>query len=171
MLAGVFGGLAPRGDLTVLPVYRSVPTTLHALVWSDMSFFSNRTRHGAPEDPYPFKRIPPRLSMAVIVLGFVPEALALMGLLVSIRRRALLPLVVFSAVTLGAYLWWVMPQDSWALKSKYVLCLLPVGVLYAMIGQAWLGGRLPAAAALTAGALVLLVITALVYQYAFVFGL
>jgi hypothetical protein len=30
--------------------------------------------------------------------------------------------------------WWFLAQDSWALKTKYVLFLLPVYVLFALIG-------------------------------------
>src|SRR5690606_19891667 len=33
-LAALFGRGAPRGALTTFPVYQSVPTSLHALVWS-----------------------------------------------------------------------------------------------------------------------------------------
>ena len=36
----------PPGYLTDLPFYRSVWTTLHAMAWSDMSFFSDPSRHG-----------------------------------------------------------------------------------------------------------------------------
>jgi len=167
-LARLFGRDAPPGDLTTFAVYRSVPTALHALVWSDMSFFSVRSRHGAPGDPYPYKSIPVWLTMAVIVLGLVPEALAVVGLVVSFRRPSLVPLLAATFVTIAAYLWWVVPQESWALKTKYILALLPIGVLYSVIGQAWLERHLPVAARVTAGLLVALVAGALAYQAAFV---
>jgi 4-amino-4-deoxy-L-arabinose transferase-like glycosyltransferase len=166
----LFGLDAPRGDLTFQPVYRSVPTTLHALTWSDMSFFSNRSRHGLADDPYPHKRIPSALVMTVIVLGFVPEALALIGILVSLRRRSLLPLAVFSLVTVAAYVWWILPQDTWALKPKYVLALLLPAVVYAMVGQAWIARRVPTVGAVSMGLLVLLVFAAHLYLYGFAVG-
>jgi len=106
--------------------------------------------------------------MTVIVLGFVPEVLALVGLAVSIRHRSLAPLAIFGLVTLAAYVWWLVPQESWALKAKYILCLLPVGALYAVIGQAWIARRAPVVARLSATLLVALVIAALAYQAAFV---
>ena len=39
------GHVAP-GHLTDLPFYRSVWTSLHAMAWGDMSFFSDPSRHG-----------------------------------------------------------------------------------------------------------------------------
>lgn len=169
-VARLFGLAAPRGDLTSMPVYQSVPTALHALTWSDMSFFSNRTRHGLPDDPYPHKRMAVPLVMTVIVLGFVPELLAVMGLMVSWRRRSLLPLAVSGAITLAAYFWWVLPQDSWAIKSKYILCLLPAAVVYTTVGQAWLSRRSPVLGTVSAWLTAGLVLTAHVYLYAFAIG-
>jgi hypothetical protein len=166
----LFGFRAPRGELTTFPVYQSVPTALHALVWSDMSFFSNRSRHGAPEDPYPYKNIPVALIMTVMVLGLVPEALAVLGLIVTIRRRAFAPLVVLVVLTLAAYLWWVVPQQTWALKPKYILFLLPPAVLYAVVGLAWLIRRVPGVGLATAAAITLLVVLSNLYLYAFAVG-
>jgi hypothetical protein len=82
-LMRVFGPRAQRGTLTDLPVYHSVPTTLHALAWSDMSFFSEPTRHGDPTHPYPRKRVPAGLIGAVLALGVVPELLAAVGFVVT----------------------------------------------------------------------------------------
>ncbi len=45
----------PPGYLTDLPFYRSVWTTLHAMAWGDMSFFSDPSRHGFRSKPYPAK--------------------------------------------------------------------------------------------------------------------
>jgi 4-amino-4-deoxy-L-arabinose transferase-like glycosyltransferase len=166
----LFGLASPRGALTMFPVYQSVPTTLHALTWSDMSLFSRRTRHGLSTDPYRYKRIPIALVMTVIVLGFVPEALAIIGVVVTWRRRAFLPVAVFGGVTCAAYLWWLLPQSEWALKSKYILCLLPPAVLYATVGQAWLTRRWPVAGTVSALLLVGLVVVAHVYLYGFAVG-
>ena len=117
-LMKLFGARAPRGPLTGLPLYHSVPTTLHALAWSDMTFFSEPTRHGDPSHPYPRKRIPVVVTRSVLLLGLVPEAAALTGLLVTIRRRAFLPLAVMCAVSLAAYVWWFTSQSEWALKTN-----------------------------------------------------
>jgi 4-amino-4-deoxy-L-arabinose transferase-like glycosyltransferase len=133
----------PRGALTDLPVYRSVPTTLHALAWSDMSFFSEPSRHGDPSRPYPRKRVPAVLVESVIVLGVVPELLAITGLLANLGRARFLPLLVMSLVTGSAYLWWFLAQESWALKTKYLLFLLPIFVVYTVSGTAFVCKRVP----------------------------
>jgi hypothetical protein len=166
----LFGFASPRGQLTDFPVYRSVFTSLHSLAWSDMSFFSVRSRHGQPDHPYPYKQIPVDLLMAVLVLGLVPEALAVVGFVVTLRRRALRPLAIFCVVTLCAYFWWVIPQDSWALKTKYILCLLPPGVLFAVVGHGWVQRRVPVLGHVATILMVALVVLTHVYLYAFAVG-
>jgi 4-amino-4-deoxy-L-arabinose transferase-like glycosyltransferase len=166
-LRELFGRGTPQGQLTDFPVYRSVITALHAQVWSDMSLFSVRTRHGAPDNPYRTRQIPVTLTMSVIVLGFVPESLALLGVVVSARHRLLRPLLVFSAITIAAYVWWFLPQERWALKAKYLLALLPIAVAFAVIGQAWLARRAPRVAAVTMTLLVALGVVAHVYMLVF----
>lgn len=127
-------GALPAAPLTDLPVYRSVWTTLHAMAWGDMSFFSDRSRHGFHRKPYPRKRISPTLAFAVLVLGLVPGVLAVIGFVATIRHAAVRPIVVTSVVTLLAYTAWFLAQESWALKTKYILYLLPAYVLYTLYG-------------------------------------
>ena len=145
------------GALNDSKAYASVFTALHALSWTDMSFFSVPARHGwrLPENygeggrvpmvvttpanavrvsAYPAKRVPLRLIGLDLRFGLIPTLLALVGLLTTLRRRALQPFVVWGAVSLGAYLWWILGQDSWALKTKYLLFLLPAYVAYAVLG-------------------------------------
>jgi 4-amino-4-deoxy-L-arabinose transferase-like glycosyltransferase len=165
------GPRAPRGPLTDLPVYRSVLTTLHALAWSDLGFFSDPSRHGDPSRPYPPKRVPPNVTRAVLLLGFVPEALAIAGFVVTIRRRIFLPINIVCAVALAAYVWWFVSQPAWGLKTKYLLFLLPPFALYAVIGLAWLWRRAPALLSLFAASLVvILVLLTHVYLFAFSVG-
>ncbi len=166
-LRGLFGRGAPQGQLTDFPVYRSVITTLHAQVWSDMSLFSVRTRHGAPDNPYRTRAISVWLTMSVIILGFVPEALGLLGVVISVRRPLLRPLLVFGAIMVAAYVWWFLPQERWALKAKYLLALLPIGVVYALVGQAWLSRRAPRVAVVTAALLCALGAVAHAYMLVF----
>ena len=166
-LRQLFGRGAPRGQLTEFRVYRSVLTSLHAQVWSDMSLFSVRGRHGDLDRSYATKDIPVSLTMTVIVLGFVPEVLAILGVIVSARHRLVRPLLVFAAITLVAYVWWFLTQPRWALKAKYLLPLLPIGVVFATIGQAWLARRAPALAVITAVLLVALGVAAHVYMLMF----
>jgi 4-amino-4-deoxy-L-arabinose transferase-like glycosyltransferase len=169
-LHDVIGPHPKPGDLTSFPVYRSVFTTLHALAWSDMSMFSIRSRHGDPGDPYPRKFIPAWLTMRVIELGLVPEALALVGVIVTLRRRETWPLLALSVIGFGVYVWWFLPQATWALKTKYILFLLPPAVVYAVAGLTWLWRRLPIVGLVASALLVTLVVVAHMYLYAFATG-
>lgn len=158
------------GQLSSFPVYDSVPTTLHALAWSDMSFFSQPSRHGDPMQPYPRKWIPADLSMAVIELGFVVDAVVVIGLMAGLRHRLARPLLVWSVVGFGAYFWWLLPQTDWALKTKYVLFLLPAAAVYFVLGLSWLARRAPVAAWMAIAAYAVLVVVAHIYLYAFAVG-
>jgi 4-amino-4-deoxy-L-arabinose transferase-like glycosyltransferase len=161
---------ADRGPLTNLAVYRSVPTTLHALAWTDMSFFSEPSRHGDPSHPYPRKRVSAALIRTVLVLGFVPELLAAVGFFVTLRRQIFRPMAVVTVVAVAAYVWWFMSQESWGLKTKYLLFLLPPFVVYVVAGLAWLWRRAPLTSAV-AGALVgALVLVTHLYLFAFAVG-
>jgi hypothetical protein len=144
--------------LTGFPVYDSVFSTLNALAWTDMSFFSVPSRHGwvlphryaedgadvpillhlpasvPRETIYPPKRVDTRLIDLVLRLGMIPTLLALAGFAATLRRRALRPFVVFSGISLAVYARWFLAQPSWALKTKYLLFLLPVYVVYTMLG-------------------------------------
>ena len=161
---------AGRGALSDFPVYRSVPTTIHGLAWSDMSFFSEPTRHGDPSHPYPRKRVPVGLVRTVLVFGFVPEVLAAIGFIVTMRRRAFLPMTTICIVAVAAYVWWLVSQESWGLKTKYLLFLLPPFVVYAVAGLAWLWTRMPATGAVAGMLLAALVLMTHAYLLSFAIG-
>lgn len=150
---------SPPGELGSLKVYDSVFTTLHALAWTDMSFFSNPSRYGDVTKPYPPKHIPPWLTRGMLFVGLAPEVLALLGFVVLLRHRIGWPLAVFGLVGLGSYGWWFLAQPMWGLKTKYILFLLPQFVLYVVVALGWLRRRAPflfgAAVALVTGLLVL----------------
>ena len=150
---------SPKGELTNLPVYHSVWTTLCGMAWTDMSFFTVPGRISDPAEPYPWKRMPPWLSGAVVWLALIPTALAVFGGLLLIGRREYLPLHVILALTLVSYFEWVIAQDAWALKTKYILFLLPIYITYAMTGAAWMLDRGPRGVGLA----VLLALLALVF--------
>ena len=162
---------AVPGRLTGLPVYRSVFTTLHGLGWSDLNFFSEPTRHGDPTHPYPVKRQVWTLTASVLLLGFVPEVLAIAGIAVTARRRLFLPVALFTLLSALSYGWWLVAQAEWGLKTKYILFLLPPGVLYAVVGLAWLWRRAPPTAGVTvAGLLTVLIVLTHVYLFIFSIG-
>ena len=162
---------SPKGELTNLPVYRSVWTTLYGMAWTDLSFFTVPGRISDPTAPYPWKRMPPWLSGAVVYLALIPTALAVFGGLLLIGRREYLPLHAMLVLTLVSYFEWVIAQDAWALKTKYVLFLLPIYITYAMTGAAWVLDRGPRYIGLAVLlALIGLVIAAHVYDLAFALG-
>lgn len=166
-LMDVFDPRAVRGSLTELQVYRSVFTTLHALTWTDMSFFSDPERHGDPTHPYRRKRIASGLIGALLVLGFVPELLAVLGFVVTTRRPRFLPLAIICVVGVSAYVWWFVSQDSWALKSKYLLFLVSPFVVYVVNGLTFLWHRTPLVGAIAAVLLGALLAVANLYLLAF----
>ena len=161
-------GLPPR-PLTDFPVYRSVITTLHGLAWSDMSFFSDPSRHGDPTRPYPLKRTQPAITRAVLLLGFVPDFLAVAGFIRTLRRRVFWPIAIVSVLGIALYVAWFLTQEAWGLKTKYLLFLLPPFVVYAVAGLAWIWRRAPAIAGDAVGWL-LVTLVLLVHIYLFVFS-
>jgi hypothetical protein len=165
------GPAAPKGELTYLAVYRSVWTTLYGLAWSDLSFFSVPGRIADPNSPYPAKAIPRAVTAAVLYLALVPTAISAIGLLVTARRREYLPLHVMLALTMTSYLAWVLAQDEWALKTKYIAFLLPVFVAYVIAGLRWMLRRLPRPlSGAVVIALVALVLASHLYLLAFAVG-
>ncbi len=162
---------APDGMLTDLPVYRSVWTTLHGLAWGDMGFFTNPTRHGTRYPFYRDRHIAPWLASSVLVLGLVPDALAIAGFVVTVRRRAYLPISVMCGVGWLLYLQYMLSQEIWAVKTKYLLFLLPAYVLYSAIGLRWVRATLPGwISAPMVASMVALIVLANLYLLAFAIG-
>jgi hypothetical protein len=162
---------APDGMLTTLPVYRSVWTTLHGLAWGDMGFFTNPTRHGTRYPFYRPRHVPPWLASSVLVLALVPAALAIAGFSISVRRRAYLPISVMAVVGWLLYLQYVLSQEIWALKTKYLLFLLPAYVLYAVVGLRWVRAALPGWLSVTIVlSMIALIVLANLYLVSFAIG-
>jgi len=155
------------GPLTDRPFYRSVWTTLHGMAWGDMGMFSDPSRHGFPAHPYPAKALNAPLASSVLVLGLVPDALALLGFAVTFRRRAMRAVTVTCLVTAVSYVAWFVSQESWALKTKYILFLLPCYVLYAIFGWRWLERRSAIAGTAILWLLVLQLIAANLFLFDF----
>jgi len=169
-LSELFGPEAREGELTLQPVYYSVLTSLHALAWSDMSFFTVPSRHGHRPLPYPRKWMPTALVMSVIVLGFVPEVLAAIGVIVTWRQQVFRPLRIVAVLTLLAYAWWFIPQSAWALKTKYILFLLGPAVVFMLVGLTWLCQHWPRPGRVAAALLVALVVVTHAYLLVFAVG-
>lgn len=162
---------APPGRLTDQPVYYSVPTTLHAMAWTDMSFFSVRSRHGDPSKPYPDKRIPKWLVGAMLVLGMVPNLLATVGLLSVLRRKSFRACTVVTLMTIPTYVAWFTAQQVWALKTKYILFLLPAYAAYLVVGLRVVRQYDPGALVnVVVCGLLLLIVMAHLFAYVFALG-
>jgi hypothetical protein len=162
---------APSGMLNDLPVYRSFWTTMHGLTWGEMGFFTNPTRHGTRYPFYHDRHVPPWLASAVLVLGIAPNVLAIVGLAITVRRRAYLPITILCAVGWLIYLQYVLSQEIWAIKAKYLMFLLPAYALYVAIGLRWVRAKLPDA--LSAGVvltLAALLLAAHLYLLRFAIG-
>jgi hypothetical protein len=99
------------------------------MAWGDLSFFSVPGRIEDPEAPYPWKHIPSWLMAPCCSSGSCRRCAAA-GLVSTIARRDYLPLLVMLVLTLSSYLAWVVAQDEWALKTKYLLFLLPAYVAH-----------------------------------------
>jgi hypothetical protein len=152
-------------------VYRSVLTTLYGQAWTDMTFFSNPTRHGDLSMPYPARSMPRGLVAAVLLAGLVPTALTVVGAFATVRDRRQWPLLAVALISWAAYAWWVVGQPIWALKTKYLLYLAPVYVVWALAGLDVVrrrAGRLPGT--VVTGALWATVMIADVYVLQFALG-
>jgi hypothetical protein len=161
---------APPGRLTDQPVYYSVPTTLHAMAWTDMSFFSVKSRHGDPAKPYPDKRIPKWLVGAMLLLGMVPNLLATVGLLSVVRRKSFRACTIMTFMTIPAYVAWFTAQPAWALKTKYILFLLPAYAAYLVIGLRVVRQSNPELANIATFGLLLLIVMSHLFAYVFALG-
>jgi hypothetical protein len=163
-------GRVRPGPLTDVPFYRSVWTTLHAMAWGDMSFFSDPSRHGFYRHPFPAKTIHPLVASSVLMLGLAPGFLALVGFATTLHRRRFLPLAITAVLTMASYIAWFLAQESWALKTKYVLFLLPAYVVYVVMGLRRVEQLSPIAGDAARVLLVLLIVLAHVYVIQFAWG-
>ena len=107
---------------------------------------------------------------SVVYLGWIPPCGGRIILIATLRRREYLPLLMMLMLTMTSYLAWVVAQDAWALKTKYLLFLLPVCVAYAMAGLQWVLSRTRAGGGVVLLGLAVLVLAAHLYLYAFAVG-
>jgi hypothetical protein len=66
-------------------------------------------------------------------------------------------------ITGAVYVVWFLAQESWALKTKYILFLLPAYVVYVLLGWRAVHRLAPAAGRIVWLALVALVVAAHLY--------
>jgi hypothetical protein len=60
-----------------------------------------------------------------------------------LTHRSSRPLVLICAVGLTSYVYWVVGQQFWAIKAKYLLFLLPAYVVFLTAGLSLLTRVLP----------------------------
>jgi 4-amino-4-deoxy-L-arabinose transferase-like glycosyltransferase len=133
----------PRVPLPELKSYESVWTTLHALAWSDMGMFTMGDRTGGDGRMYPPRPVPFWVVALHLTLALLPAFVALGGMTITLRRFDMLPLTVITLLTFAAYVFWFLPQPAWALKTKYLLFLLPAYLVFLLAGLEWLERRAP----------------------------
>ncbi len=133
-----------------------------------MSLFSNPTRGGI-DRAYLWRGVPPWLTSSVLLLGLLPTVLAVAGAGATCTRRSVRPVLLTCVTAFAVYPHWFTAQETWALKAKYLLFLLPALGLYLALGLRWLrrwtSPRLHATAIWLVVALV-----ALAHGYAYVFA-
>jgi hypothetical protein len=162
-LISLASGQIKQGKLTQLPIYRSVWTTLYGQTWSDMSFFSDPSRHGDPGRPYPRKVLNPLVVGAVLLFALLPTALAAVGFVLSLADRRWWPLALASVLSLAVYFRWMTVQDDWSIKTKYILFLVGPFMLYVVIAIEAVGRRSDAARQVLLTGLALLAAAAHLY--------
>jgi len=91
--------------------------------------------------------------------------------LITVRRRRYLPISIMSVVGWMLYLQYLLTQQIWGLKTKYLLFLVPAYVLYAVIGLRWVRAALPAwISATIVSATIALMVVAHLYLLSFALG-
>ncbi len=168
-LVELLGPDSPPLPLSEFPAYnQSVFTSLYGQLWTDFSLFSNPARHGLGTGLYPAKRVPLPLVITLLVLGLVPVVLAAVGLITAPARSAeFLPLGGLLVITLAVYLRWVLGFNEWMLKTKYLLPLVPVGLVLVSYGLDACGRLNPSLERGVIGVLWLLVLVAFLYGFCF----
>jgi hypothetical protein len=114
----------------------------------------------------------PELIVAIVlVLGLVPTLLAGVGFISTLDRKAFRACTILVLLTAVTYTLWFMGQDVWALKTKYLLYLMPPYTVYLAIGLRVIRGWRPVflSGALLIG-LILLVVVVHLYLYVFATG-
>jgi hypothetical protein len=71
---------------------------------------------------------------AVLVLGFVPTLLSIVGLFAVGYRRVVRPLVTLTNVSAIVYVPWAVNQPEWGTKPKYLLFLVAPFCFFAVYG-------------------------------------
>lgn len=111
---------------------QQVLTSLYGQLWTDFSFFSVKGRHGLFEfqEVFQGKDMPKLLLWAILVAGLAPVVLSIFGfVLLALQREASLLLAV-CIVTTAVYVNWFTGYNIWMLKTKYLLFLFPMWLVF-----------------------------------------
>lgn len=133
-----------RGQLWRFPQYnQQVITSLYGQLWTDFSFFSVKGRHGLGEfqDVFTGKWVPKRLLWWILIAGTVPVLLAAFGFLMLLLQRQAGFVVGLFLISVAVYVNWYSSYNIWMLKSKYLLFLLPLLLVFIDKAADWVGPR------------------------------
>jgi hypothetical protein len=70
--------------------------------------------------------MPVWLLWAILVCGLIPVAASVVGAAILVSQRQALLLLIMSAISITLYVKWFLGNDTWMLKTKYLLYLLPL---------------------------------------------
>jgi len=111
------------------PAFNSEVLTSHyGQLWTDFSFYTRNGRHGQRPRGlvYKDKYMPVWLLWAILVCGLIPVAASVVGAAILVSQRQALLLLIMSAISITLYVKWFLGNDTWMLKTKYLLYLLPL---------------------------------------------
>jgi hypothetical protein len=133
------------------PFYKELPTSLSAMFWDDLGFYSKEGL--STYYYYPPKRIPAPVRVAPFLLSLLLIPLFAWGAWLAVRKRELAGV---SFLLSGFYLlafWYyglLATNDSVGIKAKYVIALLPMFLGVALRGFEGIEGVLGARGAMDA---------------------
>ena len=111
------------------PAFNSEVLTSHyGQLWTDFSVYTRNGRHGQRPRGlvYKDKYMPDWLLWAILVCGLIPVGASLVGAAILVWQRQALLLLIMSAISITLYVKWFLGSDTWMLKTKYFLYLLPL---------------------------------------------
>lgn len=134
-----------RGPLRNFPQYnQQVATSLYGQLWTDFSFFSVPGRHelGEFKPVYTGKWVPLTLIWWILIAGTIPVLLAAAGFVMLLIERQAGFLIGLFLISIAVYVTWYSSSNVWMLKSKYLLFLLPMFLVFIDKAADWAGPRL-----------------------------
>ena len=133
IVATYYRSSPPGGELWHFPSFNNQVITSHfGQLWTDFSFFSVPGRHGMHVFRLIFhgKWVPIALIWAILFAGVLPVLYSGIGFVQLLWQRESMFLMGLFIITIAAYVNWFSGYYIWMLKTKYLLYLLPIWLLF-----------------------------------------